>query len=114
MSSLIFRDITILEGIPSGEYLLTRVSNTILAVYSDGNTTNNHIKNLKWGSHKENWEDKRRHGTDTSGERSGRSKLSWDDVAYILNATETNLELSKKFSVSQDSIRNIKKGATWK
>ena len=36
-----------------------------LGCHEDGNHQNNHVNNLRWGSHGSNMQDKRRHGTTT-------------------------------------------------
>ncbi len=84
-----------------------------VARHLDGVKSNNSKDNLVWGTQKENWEDKRKHGTATVGEKSGRSKLSWSAVEEIRLSVEKSSILAKKFSVSVDTIRNVRKGATW-
>lgn len=50
-----------------------------------------------------------------SGERSGKSKLTWDDVDKIrlLKPYKTNKELSKMFDVSAKQISVIVSGKQW-
>jgi hypothetical protein len=46
----------------------------------DGNRTNNHYSNLRWGTAKDNKNDSKRHGTLARGERQGLSKLTANEV----------------------------------
>jgi hypothetical protein len=84
-----------------------------VARHIDGVKLNNSQHNLVWGTQKENWEDKRRHGTATVGEKSGRAKLTWSAVEEIKSSQESPSVLAKRYSVSADSIRNVKRGTTW-
>ncbi len=47
-----------------------------LVRHLDGNPRNNHFANLAWGTHADNREDARRHGTLIRGERAHTSKLT--------------------------------------
>ena len=40
----------------------------------DGNPSNNNLKNLAWGTRADNYNDRKLHGTDSSGKRNGRYK----------------------------------------
>ena len=83
----------------------------------DGNKTNNALDNLKWGSTKENQEDRKAHGDAPSGERNGRSKLTAAMVAEIrlLRATRglRLRELSEKYGVSMAAISLVIKNKRW-
>ena len=46
--------------------------------------------------------------------RFNNKRLNEDQVIYIINSTETPKMLSKKFNVSTNAIRDIRKGRTWK
>ena len=48
----------------------------------DGNPANNHLSNLKWGTAKENQEDRVRHGTQVHGSRQGLTKLTEGDMRF--------------------------------
>ena len=49
----------------------------------DGDKTNNHLSNLKWGSAAQNYGDMVLHGTNPQGERHGNAKLTEDDIRKI-------------------------------
>ncbi|NCA72030.1 MAG: HNH endonuclease [Sphingobacteriia bacterium] len=76
----------------------------------DGNPSNNCIDNLAWGTPAENWNDKRRHGTATVGERSGRVKLTDDEVRVIRDSEEPTKTLSARYGVSDSLISLIRNG----
>lgn len=84
----------------------------------DGNPTNNHVFNLKWGTSKENSEDMIRHGTVNSGERNGESKLTKNEVIEIrrLYSTKkyTQYKLSEIFDISRTQIGRIVNKKRWK
>ncbi len=49
----------------------------------DGDGTNNHISNLRWGTRKENAQDRRMHGTLSAGVRHVQTRLSPEQVVEI-------------------------------
>ncbi len=84
----------------------------------DGNPINNKVKNLVWGTSKENSEDARRHGTMACGSRNGNSKLTEKDVLDIRKELKCGVwgvgsHLAKKYGVSQVIISNIKHQTRW-
>jgi hypothetical protein len=85
------------------------------ARHLDGNKLNNLLLNLKWGTPKENGEDKLKHGT-TSKNNKFRAKLNKKQVKYIkrkLNEGYSCTFLANKFNVKQPTISNIKNGKSW-
>ena len=87
---------------------------TFVARHLDGNRFNNHVKNLKWGTQKQNIQDKKLHGTQLCGNKINTSKLNEKQVKYIKNSNLSNTELSKKFSVGKHHIWQLKTGRRWK
>lgn len=83
----------------------------------DGDPTNNWMENLAWGTAAENWADRRRHGTDTCGERSGKAKLTWEQVREIraryTSGGVTQTELAADYSVASSNLGPILTGETW-
>jgi len=76
--------------------------------HRDGNATNNHIANLRWGTQGDNWEDSKRHGNHRR-----YSKLTESDVSEIRrrhSRGETGEALAHHFGVSATQVRNIARG----
>lgn len=93
----------------------------------DGNKQNNHISNLKWGTHKENMKDRVTHGnfTPINGSQIKLSKLNEIQVIKIKkllgsiskhkhNKKYPLKEIAKQYNVSIATISAIKNNKTWK
>lgn len=84
----------------------------------DGNRQNNQLSNLKWGTKKENQNDRKRHGTDNDGERNGSSKLTWKEVKGIRKLYKTGdfsyRELAEIYEISRATIRRAVLKICWK
>ena len=71
-------------------------------------------EHLKLGTQIENLADMRARNRTRKG-NVHKNKLSNADIYYLkYNATETTKDLAKKFHVHEVTIRNIRKGRTWK
>lgn len=84
--------------------------------HADGNRLNARLDNLRYATADENAEDKRRHGTDTPGERNGRHKLTDRDVLEIRELRSRGAlqrELAEKFGVSRSAIHFVLSGQRW-
>lgn len=86
----------------------------------DGNSTNNHLNNLCWGTKKENQNDSKRHGTmnRAKGENHGHVKLTKFEVLRIRLLYQTGRyyqrELAKMFSVHRSTIGFIVRKEHWR
>jgi len=86
----------------------------------DGNSKNNQLKNLKWGTKKDNGEDRVRHGTSKGahpGEEHHNAKLSAGQVREIRKRArngERPCNLAREFVISESIIRRIRDGMGWK
>jgi hypothetical protein len=85
----------------------------------DGNKRNNRLCNLKWGTPKENQQDRVAHQTDCRGERQGSSKLTTEQVLYIREQYKRNKHgvrnsMAKKFNVTHSNVCSIIHRRTWK
>lgn len=83
----------------------------------DDDKMNNHYSNLSWGTHYDNHQDRKRNGNSFNGERNGRAKLTWPEVATIRKhhaETRTSIAgLSRKFDVSYSQMAEIVKNKSW-
>lgn len=85
------------------------------AAHNDGQAQNNALNNLRWDTHWNNMQDKRRHGTcyQPKGELHPMHVLTAGDVARIFASQERQVALANQFGVDQSVISNIKTGRLW-
>jgi hypothetical protein len=86
------------------------------AAHGDGNPANNHFQNLRWASRTENESDKLRHGTNPSGSRNGKAKLTEEQVVSIrlrLASGETQRKIASEYNMSTSAISFIAVGKNW-
>jgi DNA-binding XRE family transcriptional regulator len=84
--------------------------------HADGDKQNARLDNLRYATALENAEDKRRHGTDTPGERNGMHKLTDDAVREVRRLRSRGLsqrELAERFGVSRSAIQFVLNGQHW-
>lgn len=81
--------------------------------HNNGISTDNRIENLRWDTPKSNMQDRDMAGHGPRGERNPRSRLTRIQVMEIFRSNERTNVLAAKFGVSDVSIRNIRRGATW-
>jgi hypothetical protein len=79
----------------------------------NGDSTDNRLRNLAWGTQADNMADAVAHGTATIGPRNAQAKLSAEQVRAVkgdLLAGAGTVMLAKKYSVSNATISRIKHG----
>lgn len=85
--------------------------------HNNGVRGDNRIENLRYATRKDNQSDKYLHGTDFSGERNGRAKLTEKDVYMIRKRYATGdifqSVLAFEYNVDRTTISDIVKGKTW-
>ena len=81
--------------------------------HNDGDKTNNHLSNLRWDTHKNNFADKHKHGTDYQGERHPRATFCELDIWLIRNINASYDNLAEFFGTSYDYIYKIKVNRAW-
>jgi hypothetical protein len=84
--------------------------------HEDGDTGNNHVGNLRWGTHQSNMADKKKHGTQTRGSGHPGAKLTEAEVAEI-RASRGKVgqrELARRFNTTQGNVSAIHLGKTWR
>ena len=87
--------------------------------HKDGTRTNNHWRNLRYGTRKSNAEDRKTHGTDYGppglpGELNPNVKLTEEKVRYVLKSPDKTLkQLGKELGVHLGTIYHIRSRKTW-
>lgn len=80
------------------------------ACHNDGDATNNRLSNLRWDTHFNNNQDRKRHGRYATGERHHGARLSRDQVAAIRSGRLTREDAG----VSKSQFHRILRGENWK
>ena len=88
------------------------------ARHLDGNRDNNDIRNLCWGTRRENAADRVRHGTSARGERNPMAKLTTERVAEMRQLrAATGLsyqQIGKQFGISPMTAYRAVEKQSWK
>ena len=81
----------------------------------DGNKLNNNDWNIEWCTYSENHIHAYKNNLmNRKGEAHNNSKLKNEDIVFIIKSKMTSKELSKKFSINQNYITQIKRRKRWK
>lgn len=85
--------------------------------FPDSNPANNRLENLRWGTHKENFEDYRKHGLRPAlGERCSKSKLTTAQVIEARAAMAAGAHiptLAVKYDITARSMYAIRARKNW-
>lgn len=79
----------------------------------NGQSRDNRLENLRWGTKAENFEDRVRHGTILKGERHPGVKLTEDQVREIRSAPGSQSSIAARYGVEQTNISAIKRWKSW-
>lgn len=85
--------------------------------HKDGNRHNNTVENLKWGTQKDNAQDRRLHGNTVVGEKSPNAKLSKmqvHEMRTLRNTGYTLARLAEVFGVSKKLVLLIVNHKIWR
>lgn len=87
------------------------------ALHNDGNSFNNELSNLRWGTPEENAKDRAAHGRTLFGERNHKAKLDPIQVDEIrsryVRGQVRQADLAADYGVTQETISSIVRGASW-
>ena len=89
------------------------VAPRIHAAHSCGNPLCVNPMHLRWATHKENMDDKKRHQTENIGERNGKTSLTAEDVRAIRAAPPNLKPLMEKYGMSKHGISKVRSGRRW-
>lgn len=81
--------------------------------HNDGDPTNNRIENLRYDTRAGNEADKKKHGTEPTGEQNGRAKLTADQVRAIRSDPRIQREIAADYGISRPNVSNIKSRKYW-
>jgi hypothetical protein len=84
--------------------------------HNDGDCTNNILLNLRWGTHRDNEDDKIKHGQIVCEERHGMHKLKKAEVELIKKLLAHKISqriIAKIFNMCFSAINHINTGRTW-
>lgn len=91
--------------------------NNMMSRHLDGNRSNNLPNNLCWGTAQDNSDDKWRHGTMCTKEKSGRARFTQTDVDLMrlrYANGETQQVIADDFGTTQSRISEIVTRKTWR
>ena len=73
-------------------------------------------EHLEIGTQKDNMRDRQLRGRTaiTSGEKSGKAKLTWEQVRAIRRDNKSLSQIAKQYGVHKSTIAGIKQGKTWR
>lgn len=87
--------------------------------HGDGDKQNNRPENLRWATMREQYEDRRRHGTDVSGAKHPRAILTASQAAEIRRRYRPYCQingmrpLAREFGVTSGAISSIIHNGAW-
>lgn len=82
--------------------------------HEDGQKENNSLANLRYDTKVANEADKKRHGTDNTGERNGRAQLTRDQVIAIRQDKRTSKAIAADLGVGRWAVYCARRGKTWR
>ena len=82
-------------------------------LHGDGNKTNNHYSNLRYGTPAENVEDTRLHGRRKYGVQITNAKLDDDAVRHIRSSNRNGAALAAMYGVTAAHISAVRRGRAW-
>jgi len=87
------------------------------AFHKNGDSKNNHVDNLYYGTAQDNANDRILHGNSLAGEKNANAKFTDNQVKEIkkrIHNGTANKVLAHKYGVTTSTISAIRNGKTWK
>lgn len=87
-----------------------------IVLHHDGDQQNNHKDNLRWGTHKDNQQDKRRHGRSYAGERNPAARLNKLTAFAAKEAVSMGVPrktVAQRYGVTVHTIGALARGDSW-
>jgi len=87
-----------------------------MALHGDDDRTNNSVRNLRWGTHQDNMDDKTARDRCPKGSSNGNVTLDEGQVlriAKLIVRGSTQVSIAQKFGITQATVSLIKTGKTW-
>lgn len=81
--------------------------------HSDNDPSNNRPDNLRWDTHHENNQDRKRAGHYATGEHHPMAKITKSVAEAIALADAHTDEICRRYGVSKNTVLRIKSGASW-
>lgn len=81
--------------------------------HKSGNTLNNRVSNLRWGTRGSNQRDRYAHGHGVIGEQMWSARLTEKDVRHIRTCRKPPMALARKYKVHYNTIYAILNGDSW-
>lgn len=79
----------------------------------DGNSQNNRLENLAYGTRSDNIRDAKRHGTFPIGKDRPGAKLTAEQAQDIANSSDLAEDIAARFGIKVGTVYQIRMGLTW-
>jgi hypothetical protein len=102
------------------EAFIPNPNNLPSVLHLDDNPSNNNVDNLRWGTHKDNMNDRdsKNRQARLKGENNGRAKLTEETVLAIRAAHISKWgdigRLARQYNVNQSRVNSIRNRKSWK
>lgn len=81
--------------------------------HNNGDSTDNRVENLRWDTHFNNNQDRRKHGTYRLGESHPMAKITSAMALEIYQSNERGRALARRFGICETKVSAIRLGHIW-